>query len=390
MSRKITIRREDRSEKRLGKQHFTGKLVRLFSAALAAFIIPLLVPARAYAGDINSAEQNILSTISQQQEYEGAYYKVTDGYIAKVTEYLSRDGIDMGRREAEDYIAQFHANIAVGIASGYMEKVGDVESAASGNGAGTDNSSDSGEDAGADAGSTGTNSGTDTGNNAGTGADNGTAEGTGSAAGAAGIGVDPEGDGPVVDNTAGSTTDGAMEYMVLPMDEETMYVQGTEELSVHEEAYKDSTVIGGIKEGEPVKVTGAASTGWAQIAFGEKTGYVSAAYLRTQGYMDKKEAEKKAEEEAKKQAEEEAKKAEEERKAQEEKKKAEEEAKKAEEAEQAQAEEPAEPEKDYSDAKPVEKSVNLGMIALVVVVVCAAALGGVLFYHKKNSRSGKR
>ncbi len=389
MNRKITIKREDRSGYGVEKQRFKGKAARTFTAALATVILPLLVPVTAYAGDINSAEQRVLNTISEKQEYEGAYYKVTDGYIAKVTEYLSQDGIDMGRREADDYIAQFHANIGVGIASGYMEKVGDVESTDPGTGteAGGNTDSGSGDSAG---------TGTDADGNGGTGTDNGTATGTGTdngagtgnaagTAAAAGLGTDPKGDGPIEDNTVGSTAEGAVEYVVLPVEEETMYVQGIEELSVHEEAYKDSPVIGSVKEGEPVKITGAASTGWAQIAYGEKTGYVSAAYLRTQGYMDKKEAEKKAAEEAEQKAQEEARKAEEAKKAEEEARKAEE-AKKAEEAEEAAAQQS----KDYSDAKPVENSINLGMIALGIAVVCAAALGGVLFYHKKKSRSGKR
>lgn len=404
MNRKITTKREDRSGSIAERQRDTGKagtgrlrIARTLTAAFAALLLPLLVPVTALAGDINSAEQGVLDAISEKQEYEGAYYKVTDGYIAKVTEYLSRDGIDMGRREANDYIAQFRSNIGVGIASGYMEKVGDVESADPGTGnagggtgestgTGTDNNSGTDGGAGTDAG-TGTESGT--GENSGAGTGNDAAAGSGSG-GAAGIGTDPKGDGPVVDNTIGSTSEGAVEYVVLPMDEETMYVQGTESLSVHEEAYKDSPVIGEVKEGEPVKVTGGASTGWAQIAFGEKTGYVSAAYLRTQGYMDRKEAEKKAEEEAKKAEEEKA--AEEARKAEEEK--AAEEARKAEEARIAEEEAAAEAEaaqaKDYSNAKPVENSINLGLIALVVVVVIAVILGGVLFYHKKNSRSGKR
>lgn len=385
MNRKITTKREDRLESITERQRDAGKagtgrlrIARTLTAALAALLLPLLVPVTALAGDINSAEQGVLDAISEKQEYEGAYYKVTDGYIAKVTEYLSRDGIDMGSREANDYIAQFRSNIGVGIASGYMEKVGDVAGADPGNGgsAGTDNNSGTGTESG-----TGENSGAGTGNDAVAGSGSGSA---------AGIGTDPEGDGPVVDNTIGSTLEGAVEYVVLPMDEETMYVQGTESLSVHEEAYKDSPVIGEVKEGEPVKVTGGASTGWAQIAFGEKTGYVSAAYLRTQGYMDRKEAEKKAEEEAKKAEEEKA--AEEARKAEE--AKAAEEAKKAEEARIAEEEAAAEAEaaqaKDYSNAKPVENSINLGLIALMVVVVIALILGGVLFYHKKNSRSGKR
>ncbi len=397
MNRKITTRRKDRSGNSITKQKIT---MRTAAAAFTALVLPFLMPFTAYAGDINSAERSILSAISEQQEYQGAYYKVTDGYYAKVTEYLSRDDIDMSQWEANDYIAQFHANIGVGVSAGYMEKVGDVEGADPGTGDGTGANNGAGTGGGTGAGDKG--SGPDAGGDAGTENKNGTengsagADGAGTGAGAAGgsaaavLGTDPEGDGPVVDNTVGSTAEGAVEYVVLPMDEQTMYVQGTESLSVHEEAYKDSPVIGEVKEGEPVKVTGGASTGWAQIAFGEKTGYVSAAYLRTQGFMDRKEAEKKAEEEAKRAEEEKA--AEEARKAEE--AKAAEEARKAEEAkaaeEAAAAEAAAEQAKDYSNARPVEKSINLGMIALGTVVVIAAVLGGILFYHKKKSRSGKR
>lgn len=462
MNRKIAVgqvkaRRGDRSIDGSRKRSFTGMQGRIFMAAFAMLMLPLLAPVKVYAGSINSAEQGVLYVISQRQEYDGAYYKVTDGYIAKVSEYLSRDGIDMSSEEAESYVAQFYANISVGIASGYMEKVGDVEVAGSDTGsdagagtgaaagatgdagnstdaggsagdksgtgtdAGTgatpgtgaaggtgkdkggsagDNDSTNDEGSGAEEdGNGGLSTGTDNGNGNGGGTDAGSGNGTGStgtgngngagnAAGVAGMFTDPEGDGPIEDNTVGSTTDGAVEYVVLPIDEQTMYVQSIEALSVHEEAYKDSPVIGEVKVGEPVKVTGGASTGWAQIAFGEKTGYVSAAYLRTQGYMDKKEAEKKAAEEAEQKAQEEARKAEEAQKAEEEAQKAEEE-KKAQEAAAAE-EAAAQQTKDYSDAKPVENSINLGVIALVIAVVCAAALGGVLFYHKKKSRSGKR
>lgn len=407
MNRKIT----DKRANRWGETGLAKCSAHTCTTALAAaFIIPLLIPIRAYAGDINSAEQNILAAISEQQEYQGAYYKVTDGYYAKVSEYLSRDDIDMSSQESDNYIAQFHANISVGVSAGYMEKVGDVEGAGTeagdGTGTGTGAGAAGGTGAGSGSGSS-TGTGTDAGSNADAGTDTGAGTGTDTAAGtgtdngagagnatgvAAVLGTDPEGDGPIEDNTTGSTSEGAVEYVVLPMDEQTMYVQGIEVLSVHEEAYKDSSVIGEVKEGEPVKVTGGASTGWAQIAFGEKTGYVSAAYLRTQGYMDRKEAEKKAAEEAEQKAQEEARKAEEAQKAQEEARKAEEE-KKAQEAaaeEAAEAEESVAQTKDYSDAKPVENSINLGMIALVIALVCAAGLGGVLFYHKKKSRSGKR
>ena len=367
---------------------------------LAALLCALCIPSTAYAGDINSAEQGILDAIAGTQEYNGEYYRVTDGYRAKVSDYLNRDDIDLSQQEVNDYLFQFYRNIPTGIASGYMEKVEQPEGAGDSNGgeAGAEGTGASGGDV------TGDSSGNDAQKEAAAGSqtpseketgatgDDGASIGSGitGAAGMASLaGAEPQKDaqGNIVDNTTGTTQSGKLEYKVIPMDG-VMYVWDTETLDVHAEAYKDSDIIGTLALGDKVTITGGATTGWAEIDFEGKNGYVSAVYLRTDGYM-KDQGVEVEEEEEQKQAEE-AKKAEEERKAQEEKKKAEEEAKKAEEAEQAQVEEPAEPEKDYSDAKPVEKSVNLGMIALVVVVVCAAALGGVLFYHKKNSRSGKR
>lgn len=264
----------------------------LLIALAGVILFPIIV----LAGDINSAEQGVIDTISNPQEYNGAYYKVTDAYIAKVTEYLNQDNIDMTQTEADNYIAQFHANIAIGINAGYMEKTGDVEK----------------EDA------------LEEGDNT----------------------VDEEESVDNGDQTMGSTADGSLEYTVLPIDEETMYVFGVDTLDVHAEAYKDSDTIGTLAKGDAVTVIGAASTGWAQVAYDEGVGYVSAAYLRTQGYVDNQE-----------------------------------------EAVQ-EAEEPKEPPKDYSNAKPVAKSLNLKAIALVIVVVFTIAIVGIIIYHK-NKRKNK-
>lgn len=81
----------------------------------------------ALAGNINEAEQKIVTAISSVYIYNGAYYKVKDSYIEKVTNYLNRDDIDMTESEVESYLDQFYANISFGISSGYMECVGYVK-----------------------------------------------------------------------------------------------------------------------------------------------------------------------------------------------------------------------------------------------------------------------
>lgn len=343
----------------------------------------LMFSITALAGNINDAEQNIISTISETYEYDGDYYKVTDAYIGRVTEYLSRDDIDMTQSEASSYIRQFQSNLSAGISGGYMEKVDNTEGSDSSSGE-TDKTpgNNSGNSAGDSSGSRNDgNSGDNTGSDAsGEGTDNVQTGNTGQM-GSSGDGnivlPDNSGDGTAAspadtgdaasnassfadffsqsetgtqsgvtqDNTIGSTTDGEVEYTVFPLDRETMYVWDTDSLDVHSEAYKDSEVIGTLNKGDAVTVTGAATTGWAQIDYDGETGYVSAVYLRTQGYMAAME----------------------------------------ENGEIDLSGEGAEV-KDYSDAAPLRKSFNLGTIAIVIVLVCLIGSVGIILWHRNRNR----
>ena len=357
-----------------------------FAALLLAVSGMMLFPARAYAGNINSAEQKILDAISGTFEYNGAVYKAADGYIQKVADYLNRDDIDMTNIEAGDYIRQIELNIGAGVSGGYLVP------ADGGNGSG-------GTDAGTGV-DTGKTTGTDTTDPDGSQSPSRPAEGQipdGAAQDADGkaddrtdmenndslkgffnTDTDATKTGVVEDNTIGSTTDGAVGYTVLATDEEVMYVWDTDTLDVHSEAYKDSDVTGTLNKGDAVTVTGAATTGWAQIRHDGGTGYVPAVYLRTQGYMDKikKEEEAKAEEAAEK-ARQEA-----ERKAEQERLRAERD------AAEAAGGQNADTRRDYSDAAPVRRSFDLGLAALVIVLASAAGAAGVILYHR--SRTGKR
>lgn len=79
---------------------------------------------------------------------------------------------------------------------------------------------------------------------------------------------------------------GSGEFVIAPRDL-TMYVQVTSDgLSVRNGYSVDSTLIGSLENGTPVKVTGAVQRdgndyGWYQIAFNNGSGFVSADYLTT-------------------------------------------------------------------------------------------------------------
>lgn len=346
------------------------KYLFLTMAMAAALFAPSMT---AMAGNINSAEQGILDALSCTYEYNGAYYRVSDGYYSQVSEYFCKDEVDLTDAEATSYLNQFYSNIGTGIASGYMVKVGDVKQP----------SADSGNQSSGQQGESQTTEGESqtTAGEGQTTEETSSADQSGSTDTAAAqqttdqndtakvvkIPDDKNGNQQTADNTAGSTQSGKIDYTVAEM-EAVMYVWDVEELEVHAEAYKDSEVIGTLHKGDEVQVTGAATTGWAQISFEDGTGYVSAAYLRTDGYVEQQTAQE--EEKASAEDIDAADDAAEEL---------------TEEAEDTADETEQEDGKDYSDAEAPAASFSMGWFAVIVMgVIVIAAVLVVLIHRRKK------
>lgn len=372
-------------------------LLKLFMPLVGILIFSMT----AYAGDINSAEQRIIDAISGTYEYDGGYYRVTDRYVSKVISYLSEDGRDMTDSQASSYIDQFYSNFATGIDSGYMVKIGDVPSAPSdtddsstgggtstGGGSSAGGGSSTGGDSSTGGGGSSTDGGTSTGGDSSTDGSSSDAGGSsnsgsqsgnndGNVAGSDIISIDDllsentglTEDGEIQDNTIGSTTDGEIEYTVFEIDDIVMYVWGIDELEVHAEAYKDSDVLGILAADDAVTVTGSATTGWAQIKYNNEVGYVSAVYLRTQAYMDsiKEDVEDEKEEIVDEVTETE-------------------EMENEDVAVDAQEQE-EESVKDYSDAAPVARQVNIALIAVVIAVIFCIIMGIVIFINRNKMKN---
>lgn len=333
------------------------KYLALIMTMMAAFLMP---KATAMAGDINGAEQGILDALSNTYEYDGGYYKVTDGYIAQVSDYLCKDEVNLTSEEASGYLAQFYANIGTGIASGYMVKVGDVEQPSGGQTAQPEQGQSEQEQQ------------NDAENSSESGENTETAGTEGESAGNTGV-SDKKNDStvatvqpqektenkPITDNTTGSTQSGKVEYSVTKM-EAVMYVWDVESLDVHAEAYKDSEVLGTLQKGDRVQVTGAATTGWAQIWYQDEVGYVSAAYLRTESYVQSQIEEE--EENTQSISENET----------------------QEETDSHTEEAAEEPQKDYSDADTPARGVNMEWIAVLTMAVLIVAAVVVVMWHRRK------
>lgn len=74
----------------------------------------------ACAGDINSAEQQVLDYASGTFEYEGSTYRAYPEYIAQLREHFMKDDIDMSQSEVPSLIGDIKNNVKAGIDEGYL------------------------------------------------------------------------------------------------------------------------------------------------------------------------------------------------------------------------------------------------------------------------------
>ena len=208
-----------------------------FVCGLGLIWILCLVPMLSVeAGNINSAESALVGIACGTYEYNGSYYAFKSEYIGQVSSYLSRDDVDLTEEQVNNYISQFYSNLGGACSSEYMYKVGDVPKSA----------------------------------------DTAVSETTGE--------QDAEAENQDDQDTADVFE--PPEYMVEATDL-YMHVSGTKSLNVREYPFVRAKAIGTLAENEKVHITGIASTGWLQIEYKEKTGFVSAKYMVAEDYEER-------------------------------------------------------------------------------------------------------
>jgi len=303
------------------------KICRILTMMCAVFFCSMTV----LAGDINSAEQSIVSTVCGTYEYMGSYYKVKDEYISQVISYLSRDNVNLTEGQASSYISQFYSNIGAGVSGGYMYKVGDVE-----------------------------------------------AEPTTEPTTESTPGQEPT-QAPQQSASETETESEITEtYEVNTFEARDMYVWDIDRLKVYEEADETSAFIGLVFKGDCVSVTGTTTNGWMQVMHNGETGYVDAKYLRTYEYMVEIGEIVEEETDSSEMASSEI--------TSTEVTSTESVSTEGDTSETVTTEsESNEAGYDYSDATPLQKNMSMGLIAIVVCVVVAIAGIIIVWVHKKKN-----
>lgn len=77
-----------------------------------------------YAGEINSAEQQVISAASGTFNYEGGVYKAYDEYVAELRNYFMRDDVNLDQSEVSGLIRDMNNSVADGVNAGYLYKIG--------------------------------------------------------------------------------------------------------------------------------------------------------------------------------------------------------------------------------------------------------------------------
>ena len=90
----------------------------------AIILLACLYPAmHVEAGDINGAEQSVISYASNTFSYNGKLYRATSGAVGQLRAELAADGVDLTQSQAQDAIRQIRANVKAGIEEGYLVEV---------------------------------------------------------------------------------------------------------------------------------------------------------------------------------------------------------------------------------------------------------------------------
>lgn len=100
------------------------KIMGLWTVVMLLILLSPDLTDTVYAGEINSAEQRVISAVSATFTYEGKTYAIKSQYVAAGESKLAEDGIDLSDGEASSYIAQFQSSYAELIEGGYCEEVG--------------------------------------------------------------------------------------------------------------------------------------------------------------------------------------------------------------------------------------------------------------------------
>ncbi|MDE5864805.1 MAG: hypothetical protein K2H34_10715 [Lachnospiraceae bacterium] len=103
------------------KQNHLGLYIVTMLILVMGVAFPRMI---AFAGGINSNEAGVIAAASGTFSYDGKTYQAGSAYINSLTSYLAADDVDLTAEQASEAISMMYANVAEGVAQGYLYEVG--------------------------------------------------------------------------------------------------------------------------------------------------------------------------------------------------------------------------------------------------------------------------
>jgi hypothetical protein len=142
--------------------YVVGGFMKKIILTLGIILIYISTASVAYAGTLNSYEQDVIAAAGRNFEYKGAEYRLDPAYIAKLENYLASDEVDLTKEQRDSILGSVNDYIQSGIDGGYLVPAGQKHQSGDSASSDSDNSSTgkvSDQDTGQNSNQDGNNSG---------------------------------------------------------------------------------------------------------------------------------------------------------------------------------------------------------------------------------------
>lgn len=123
--------------------YVVGGFMKKIILTLGIILIYISTASVAYAGTLNSYEQDVIAAAGRNFEYKGAEYRLDPAYIAKLENYLASDEVDLTKEQRDSILGSVNDYIQSGIDGGYLVPAGQKHQ--SGDSAGKASGQDTGQ-----------------------------------------------------------------------------------------------------------------------------------------------------------------------------------------------------------------------------------------------------
>jgi hypothetical protein len=87
---------------------------------LAILMLSWMMPSIAYAGSLNTYENEVIAAVQGVFEVDGIKYKANSVYLDQLIAYLSKENVDLTKEQRNEVLRIIQSNVATAVKEGYL------------------------------------------------------------------------------------------------------------------------------------------------------------------------------------------------------------------------------------------------------------------------------